>query len=93
MRTLTQMPLIKESRHRDYVILLEDLEFAMSKEQLKRITDLHNAGYTLEEIMDVEKRDPYEIIIALLQSKRSKRHMRPFGSRRKGRRNSDSKTG
>jgi len=86
MKTLTHVPLIKESNHRDYIILLEDLEFVMSKDQLMRITNMHNEGYSLEEIMNEEKRDPYEIILALLHQTKSKRHLRPFAYREKNKR-------
>lgn len=81
MKTLTSIPLINPSQHRDYVILLEDLEFAMSKEQLLRITKMHNDGYSLEEIMESERRDPYEIILALLHQTRKKWLLRPFAYR------------
>lgn len=85
MKTLTHVPLIKEQFHRDYIILLEDLEFVMSKDQLMRITNMHNDGYSLEEIMNEEKRDPYEIILALLHQTKTKRLLRPFAYREKER--------
>lgn len=66
----------------DYVILLEDLEFAMSQEQLNRVTELHNEGYSIERIAQIESIDPYEVIIAILhQSKRGK-IKRPLAYRR-----------
>ena len=69
----------------DYLILLDDLEFAMSKEQLKRITNLHNSGVDLEDIAEQEDRDPYEVIIALLHVARRapKQIKRPFAYRRR----------
>jgi hypothetical protein len=56
----------------DYIILLDDLEFGMSKEQLNRILELHNKGWKFEKIARFENRDPYEVICALLHLSRSK---------------------
>jgi hypothetical protein len=56
----------------DYIILLDDLEFGMSKEQLNRILELHNKGWKFEKIAKFENRDPYEVICALLHLSRSK---------------------
>lgn len=56
----------------DYIILLDDLEFGMSKEQLNRILELHNKGWRFEKIARFENRDPYEVICALLHLSRSK---------------------
>ncbi|MGM8212608.1 hypothetical protein ACLIBH_07420 [Virgibacillus sp. W0430] len=54
-------------RARDYVTLLDgDLEFRMHKEQLQVITDLHNNGIHYEDIAQKIKREPIEVIIALL---------------------------
>lgn len=91
MKTLSSIPLLKADYHRNYVILLEDLEFAISKKQLERIAFKHNQGMSLEEITESERRDPYEVILALLHLTRSnKRHIRPFAFRRTA---DDSETG
>ena len=70
----------------DYVILLDDLEFGMSKEQLNRILELHNKGWSFERIAKWENRDPYEVIIALLHISRGKPKQikRPLAYRLKG---------
>lgn len=54
----------------DYVILLDDLEFRMTKRQLKEITRLNNLGYGVNKISEKVKRDPHEVIIALLHQSR-----------------------
>lgn len=70
----------KKSGH--YVILLDDLEFAMSKEQLWQITNLHNDGMKLEDISEYVKRDKYEVLIALIhQAKKGTVKLRPFARR------------
>lgn len=69
----SSIPTLKQSRHRDYVILLEELEFAMPKEQLWKITNLNNDGYGVKEISKIVKRDPYEVILALLHQARTNR--------------------
>lgn len=67
------------------VILLEDLEFAMPKDQLEDITKLHNDGINFQDIAKEVKRHPYEVIIALLHQVKQGRHMRPFAFRKQGR--------
>ncbi|WP_096269480.1 hypothetical protein [Paucisalibacillus globulus] len=81
INTLIKTPLhIKQTG--DYVILLEDLEFAMPKDQLREITQLHNNGMKLEDISQEVKRNEYEVLIALMhQAKRGVR-VRPFAYRR-----------
>ena len=66
-----------------YIILLQDLEFAMSPSQLERILDMHNQGMKIEEIAEKEKRDPYEVILALLhQARKSPKSIKkPIGYR------------
>jgi len=83
MRTISPNSMIKQTRARDYVILLEDLEFAMPKTQLKRITDKHNSGLEIEEIAKNEGRNVYEVILALLhQAKTNKVPLRPLAFRK-----------
>ena len=79
MKTNTdRIPLIDENFYRDYVILLEDKEFAMSKEQLGRIKYLHNEGRTVKEISQYEQRDIFEIIVALLHLVKGGHALKPF---------------
>lgn len=64
---------------KDYVFLLDDMEFAMTPEQLDRVTQNWNNGYKVSELAEFERRDPVEILIALIhQAKRGKR-LRPLG--------------
>lgn len=86
MNTLTkskkEKAFIEPRRARDYVILLDDLEFAMSKEQLWEITNLHNDGMKLEDISEHVQRDKYEVLIALIhQAKKGTVKLRPFARR------------
>lgn len=50
----------------DYIYLLEHLELAMTTEQLDRVVEKHNAGMDYRLIAKQERRNPVEIIIALL---------------------------
>lgn len=69
-------------RARDYVILLEDLDFRLPIIKLSHITKLHNDGMEFEDIAKKMKRDPYEIIIALLhQAKGNRAYLRPIAYR------------
>ncbi len=79
---LRTVPLMKQTRRRDYVILLDDLEFGMSKEQLREITDLHNEGMKYEDISERVQRHPVEVIVALLhQAKDNRVNLKPFAYR------------
>lgn len=79
----TYVPFLEKNRRRDYVILLEDLEFAMPRKQLKRITKMYNSGLTYWEIAEREQRNPYEILLALLHQVKKGQEMRSFYDRRK----------
>lgn len=65
--------LFPESRWRDNVVLLEELEFGMTKQQLESIQISHNEGMQVVEIAESENRNIYEVIIALLHLKRAKK--------------------
>jgi len=83
MNTLNnKIPIMQQTFSRDYVILLEDLEMGISKDQLNHITNLHKAGMDFEDISQEVKRDPYEVLVALIhQAKRG--HVLPaFAYRR-----------
>lgn len=75
-------PLLNTDRARENVILLEDLEFAMPKDQLENITEMHNDGMDFQEIAKEVRRNPYEVIIALLHQTKLGRKMRPMAYRR-----------
>lgn len=66
----------------DYVFLLDDLELAMTREQLKRITKAWNDGMELEEIAEDERRDPVEVLLALIHQAKRRNKLRPFAFRR-----------
>lgn len=78
--TVTYAPILEQTG--DNVILLEDLEFGMPREQLEEITHLHNNGWDFQEIAKEVKRNPYEVIIALLHQVRQGRKMRPLAFRK-----------
>lgn len=79
MKTITaRVPLIKQSRKRDYVFLLEDLELTMHKDQLQRVTEKWNEGSKVEVIAKEEERNPVEILLALMHQAKTGFKMRPF---------------
>lgn len=80
MNTLSQgnPPILPETRARDYVILLEDLEFCMPKQQLEKITNLHNSGTDIEDIAMKVKRNPYEVLLAIIHQVKRGIKMRPL---------------
>lgn len=65
----------------DHVILLEDLEFSMPVKQLERITRLHNEGVDFQEISQRVKRNPYEVVLALLHQTKRGKGIKPFAYR------------
>lgn len=75
------IPLLKEARKRDYVFVLEDLELAFPREQLSQITKSWNNGRDLDQIAKDFKRQPLEILLALIHQARSNRVRRPFSRR------------
>lgn len=82
MNTLTNTPILKNA-YSETVILLEDLEFGMTRGQLNKITRLHNAGMDFKEISQEVKRNPYEVILAILHQTRQGKGIRPLAYRRK----------
>lgn len=74
-----------EGEPKDHVILLDTLEFGMPKSQLEEITELHNRGWGFEEISEEVRRNPYEVIVALLHQVMKGRKMRPMAKLIKGR--------
>lgn len=73
MNTLKNPFAYIDNAYEDTVILLEDLEFAMSRKQLKEITKLNNEGMGIYEISKKVERHPYEVIIALLHQAKTGR--------------------
>lgn len=66
-------PILPEIGADNYVILLEDLEFGMDKQQLQEITDLHNNGVDFQDIAKQVKRNPYEVLMALIHQTKKAR--------------------
>lgn len=81
MNTLNRsfIPNLNTDRARENVILLDDLEFAMTKDQLETITEMHNSGITFPKISEEVKRNKYEVLLALLHQVKKGRLMRRFG--------------
>jgi hypothetical protein len=71
--------MIKQTRKRDYVYLLDDLELTMTKNQLERVTQNWNEGYRIMSIAEMERRDPIEILFALIHQAKRGRTLRPLG--------------
>lgn len=81
MNTLTYgNSFVKQGYARDNVILLEELEFSMPKNQLDLITQLHNEGNSYKEISKLVKRNEYEVIIALLHQVKRRFKLRPLAN-------------
>ncbi len=51
---------------RDYVVILDDLEFAFRPQQLNKIANLHNGGMWVTDIAVEVKRNEYEVLLALV---------------------------
>jgi len=58
--------MLKPIGKENYVIILEDLEFAFHRDDLSKIKLLHNQGFYIHEIAIHLKRDEYEIFLAIL---------------------------
>ncbi|SET85077.1 hypothetical protein SAMN05216389_14013 [Oceanobacillus limi] len=78
MNTLTRKDAYFKGRYDEQVILLEGKELGISKRQLKEITELHNKGMHYKQISKRVKRDPIEVIVALLHQVDRKKPMKPF---------------
>ncbi|MCM3739206.1 hypothetical protein M3210_02875 [Oceanobacillus luteolus] len=66
----TYPTLLKKTRARDNVIILDDLEFVFPKEQLEAITNAFNEGLEVEEIAKLHKRHQDEVFLALFHQAR-----------------------
>lgn len=85
MNTLTYQnpPHLPLSRHRDYEIILEDLEFVFSKKQLNLIKEMHNEGKWISDISIKIKRNEYEVLLAIVHLHKRGRIKRELAFRRK----------
>lgn len=70
-RTSGFIPLLPQD-DTEWVILLDWLEFAMSKEQMGRIIQIWNNG------ADVEERNPIEVLMALIHQAEKGAKVRPW---------------
>lgn len=77
------VPLIKQTRKRDYTYIFEDLELAFKKSQLAEITRLWNQGLSIEKISKVQKRHEIEVLLALIYQADKNKIKRPFAYRAK----------
>lgn len=75
------VPLLKQSRKRNYTYIFEDLELAFEKSQLAEITRLWNEGLSIEKISKVQKRHELEILLALIYQADRNKVIRPFAYR------------
>lgn len=60
------IPILKQMKNPNYVFLMEHLEPAMTVDQLDRIVEKYNSGIDYKLIAKQEKRDPAEVLLALL---------------------------
>lgn len=76
-------PIVPEIGADNYVILLEDLEFCIEKQKLQEITDLHNGGWDFQDIAKQVKRNPYEVLLALIHQTKRGSGVKPLAFRKK----------
>lgn len=74
-----QVPRLRSKNARDNIIALDGLEFAFPIDQLEKIKNMHNTGYHFNQISQAVKRNPYEVIIALLHLAREGHYLLPIG--------------
>lgn len=68
---------------RDFVVILDDLEFAFRPQQLEEIARLHNKGMWVTDIADEVKRNEYEVLLALVHLHKKRKLTRELAFRRK----------
>jgi len=73
--------MLKPIGKENYVIILDDLEFAFQKDQLYEIAELHNDGVRLSEISRETRRDEYEVLLAIIHLHREGKLTRPLARR------------
>lgn len=64
---------------KDYIFLLDDMELTTTKEQLKIIIQSWNGGESIKSIAKKERRDPIEVLIALIHHAKRGGAVRPLG--------------
>ncbi|WBX81318.1 hypothetical protein PD280_06245 [Virgibacillus salarius] len=64
-----------------YRFILEDLELAFSEKQLKNIVSQWEYGRSIEDIAEINSRNPHEIFLALYDQARKENIKRPFAYR------------
>lgn len=64
-----------------YKVLLEDYEFYMPVQQLQNIANYHNDGMKLEDIAAKVRRNPIEVMMAILDQFTEGNITRPFAYR------------
>lgn len=69
---------LKQTRARDNVIILSDLEFNFKRSQLNRIQELHNNCVHYQDISIEIKRCPYEVMLALIHMVKTGRKIKPI---------------
>lgn len=69
---------LRKTKAKDYVILLDSLEFAFPKHQLDQIADEWNAGMDLELLSKKYKRVIDEMFLALFHLSRQGKIKRPL---------------
>ncbi|MFC2948559.1 hypothetical protein [Virgibacillus sediminis] len=77
--TTDRVPILPKTGGYEYV--LEDLELAFPKEQLKQITKQWNSGWEVREIAENISREPDEVFLALFHQARMGEVKRPFAFR------------
>ena len=69
---------LRNTNARDYVIVLDSLEFAFPKYQLQEISDAWNEGIELDDLASRYKRPMDEIFLALFHQARNGEIKRPI---------------
>lgn len=77
------IPTLRPSRHRDYVVILDDLEFIFSKNQLDSIAHFYNEGEWVADIAKKIKRNEYEVLMAIVHLHIKRKLTRDLAYRRK----------
>lgn len=83
MNTATEtINYIPKKRARDYVVILDDLEFAFEKDKLDVIAEMHNAGEWVTDIAKKVKRNEFETLLAIVHLHKRRRLTRELAFRK-----------
>lgn len=63
---------------KEYEIILDGIEMAFEKDKLIRIKEKWNGGMKLVDIAEEEKRQPIEVILALMHLATKRHKLRPL---------------